>query len=191
MSECRALVRVQIPDRPGALGLVASRIGALKGDIVGIEVLDRRDGSAIDEFAVVFASDEVLPGVHREISEVDGARVDAIEVVGEFPEPRLDALRAALAFSTAKDRQQIADLLVDTVLRTTQASWCALETTTVRAASAGAPPTVDTPTQRIGLGAAGGELHIHRSRDLSPGEYATAVAYCALVEEHWRRLPDD
>jgi len=33
------LVRVWLPDRPGALGLVASRIGAVDGDIVGIDVL--------------------------------------------------------------------------------------------------------------------------------------------------------
>ena len=46
------LVRVWLPDRPGALGLVASRIGAVDGDIVGIDVLERGDGVAVDEFAV-------------------------------------------------------------------------------------------------------------------------------------------
>jgi ACT domain-containing protein len=30
------LVRIALPDRPGALGLVASRIGAVGGDIVAI-----------------------------------------------------------------------------------------------------------------------------------------------------------
>jgi hypothetical protein len=47
------LVRVWLPDRPGALGLVASRIGAVDGDIVGIDVLDRGDNVAVDEFAVL------------------------------------------------------------------------------------------------------------------------------------------
>ena len=47
------LVRVWLPDRPGALGLVASRIGAVDGDIVGIDVLERGDSVAVDEFAVV------------------------------------------------------------------------------------------------------------------------------------------
>ena len=30
------VVRISLPDRPGALGLVASRIGAVGGDIVAI-----------------------------------------------------------------------------------------------------------------------------------------------------------
>src|SRR5437667_360495 len=31
------VVRVWVPDRPGALGAVASRIGAVRGDLVGLE----------------------------------------------------------------------------------------------------------------------------------------------------------
>ena len=40
-------VRVWLPDRPGALGQVASRIGAVRGDVVGIEILQRGAGRAI------------------------------------------------------------------------------------------------------------------------------------------------
>jgi hypothetical protein len=32
------VVRVWVPDRPGALGSVASRIGAVRGDLVGIDI---------------------------------------------------------------------------------------------------------------------------------------------------------
>ena len=51
----RLVVRVWLPDRPGALGLVASRIGAIGGDIVGVDVLERSEHVAVDEFAVVLA----------------------------------------------------------------------------------------------------------------------------------------
>jgi ACT domain-containing protein len=37
-AEIRLRIRVWLPDRPGALGLVASRIGSLGADIVGVEV---------------------------------------------------------------------------------------------------------------------------------------------------------
>ena len=37
----RYVVRIRLPDRPGALGQVASRIGAVGGDIVAIDILDR------------------------------------------------------------------------------------------------------------------------------------------------------
>ena len=46
------VVRMWLPDRPGALGQVASRIGAVRGEIVGIEILERGAGRAIDELVV-------------------------------------------------------------------------------------------------------------------------------------------
>src|ERR671911_548863 len=47
-SSAHVLVRVWLPDRPGALGLVASRIGAVRGDIVGVDVLERGTDVAVD-----------------------------------------------------------------------------------------------------------------------------------------------
>ena len=46
------VVRIWLPDRPGALGQVASRIGAVRGEIVGIEILERGAGRAVDELVV-------------------------------------------------------------------------------------------------------------------------------------------
>ena len=46
------VVRIALPDRPGALGLVASRIGAVGGDIVAINILEREEGNAVDEFVI-------------------------------------------------------------------------------------------------------------------------------------------
>ena len=43
------VVRVWMPDRPGALGQVASRIGAVRGDVLAIEILEQGGGRAIDE----------------------------------------------------------------------------------------------------------------------------------------------
>ena len=86
------LVRVWLPDRPGALGLVASRIGAVDGDIVGIDVLERGDNVAVDEFAVLFRKSIALDLLVREIEEVDGASVEEVRTIDHFPDPRLDAL---------------------------------------------------------------------------------------------------
>ena len=89
------LVRVWLPDRPGALGLVASRIGAVEGDIVGIDVLEHGDGVAVDEFAVELRDRNALDLLVREIEEVDGASVEEVRIVEHFPDPRLDALESA------------------------------------------------------------------------------------------------
>ena len=88
----RLVVRIWLPDRPGALGLVASRIGALGADIVGIDVLERSEHVAVDEFAVVLPSDDLVALLVREIGEVDGASVEEWQLVDRFPDPRLDAL---------------------------------------------------------------------------------------------------
>src|SRR3954447_19817049 len=95
------LVRVWLPDRPGALGLVASRIGAVRGDIVGIDVLERDGGVVIDEFAVRLADYDLVSVLVKEVEEVDGASVEEVRVVGRFPDPRLDALESAAGLCEA------------------------------------------------------------------------------------------
>jgi ACT domain-containing protein len=68
------VVRIALPDRPGALGLVASRIGAVGGDIVAINILERDKGSAVDEFVVEVEGD-LIELLRHEIHEVDGVSV--------------------------------------------------------------------------------------------------------------------
>src|SRR5258708_2115710 len=55
------VVRVWLPDRPGALGAVASRIGSVRGDLTGIEILERGGGRAIDELIVELPSEDLVP----------------------------------------------------------------------------------------------------------------------------------
>jgi hypothetical protein len=68
------VVRISLPDRPGALGLVASRIGAVGGDIVAINILDRDGGHAVDEFVVEIGG-QLIELLQNEIHEVDGVSV--------------------------------------------------------------------------------------------------------------------
>jgi ACT domain-containing protein len=75
------VVRIGLPDRPGALGLVASRIGAVGGDIVAINILEREDGRAIDEF-VVEIGQELIGLLQSEIHEVDGVSILDIRAAG-------------------------------------------------------------------------------------------------------------
>ena len=68
------VVRISLPDRPGALGLVASRIGAVGGDIVAINILDRDGCHAVDEFVVEIGG-QLIELLQNEIHEVDGVSV--------------------------------------------------------------------------------------------------------------------
>ena len=45
-------MRIWLPDAPGVLGAVAAEIGAVQGNVVGLEVLEREAGVAIDELVV-------------------------------------------------------------------------------------------------------------------------------------------
>jgi hypothetical protein len=120
------LVRVWLPDRPGALGLVASRIGAVDGDIVGIDVLERGDNVAVDEFAVLLRSSVAIDLLVREIEEVDGASVEEVRVIEHFPDPRLDALESAFALCAAADVAELQSRLVQQTRAEFAGDWSAL-----------------------------------------------------------------
>jgi hypothetical protein len=133
------LVRVWLPDRPGALGLVASRIGAVDGDIVGIDVLEQGDHVAVDEFAVALHDGRSLDLLVREIEEVDGASVEEVRVVEHFPDPRLDALESAARLCRATTVTALHETLVAEIRAEFLADWSALLTVGEVLASTGEP----------------------------------------------------
>ena len=78
----RYRLRIWLPDRPGALGLVASRIGAVGGDIVAINILEREGGQAVDEFVIEIGGHHLIELLQSEIHEVDGVSVLEIREAG-------------------------------------------------------------------------------------------------------------
>jgi ACT domain-containing protein len=70
------VLSVHLPDRPGALGAVASRLGALRADITDITVARRGQGDALDEFHLDLpGGPDLMDLVHAELAEVDGVEV--------------------------------------------------------------------------------------------------------------------
>lgn len=120
------LVRVWLPDRPGALGLVASRIGSVGGDIVGIDVLERGHNVAVDEFAVRLQHEGLIELLVREIEQVDGASVEEVRLVKAFPDPRLDALESAAVLCEAESTGALHEVLLSHTRREFLADWTAL-----------------------------------------------------------------
>jgi hypothetical protein len=125
----RYVIRVWLPDRPGALGAVASRIGSVAGDLTGIEIIDRGGGSAIDELTVELASDH-LDLALREIRAVDGVRVESVRTLDQPPDdPRLGPLAAARDLARASRVDALADLLAHHACLTLTADWSAVVST--------------------------------------------------------------
>jgi hypothetical protein len=105
------VVRVWLPDRPGALGQVASRIGAVHADVVGIEILERGGGSAIDELTVTVSDSGLIDLLIAEIRQVDGVAVEDVRPISpDRPEGAMAALLTAEAIVVASpaDRYRVA-----------------------------------------------------------------------------------
>jgi hypothetical protein len=120
----RFVVRVWLPDRPGALGQVASRIGAARGDVVGIEILERGAGRAIDELVVELHDDSTLDLLVSEIAEVDGVDVEDVRLLSaERHADELDALEAAAHLVEHWDAEHGDHLLCEEIGRLLEADW--------------------------------------------------------------------
>ncbi len=137
------VVRVWLPDRPGALGAVASRIGAVRGDLVGIDILERGAGRAIDELVVSLPSEDLVPLLIKEMQQVDGVDVEDVRPVdGEAPDARVAALESAAALLAAPDPESACAALVKEVCRDFEAEWAAVVGQGMLAAH-GETPTVE------------------------------------------------
>src|SRR6476661_317939 len=108
------VVRVWVPDRPGALGQVASRIGAVRGDVVGIEILERGAGRAVDELVVELPEDGLLDLLITEISQVDGVDVEDVRTLGpDRHDPGLTVLATATRLIEAGDEAMVLKVLCE------------------------------------------------------------------------------
>jgi len=135
------VVRVWLPDRPGALGQVASRIGAVRGDVVGIEILERGGGSAIDELIVVLPDDVTMDLLLAEIRQVDGVAVEDVRPIDpDRPEAAIAALELAAALvETAPDKRL--ELFCEQLQRLVDGEWAiALRSDGAAVVERGQPP---------------------------------------------------
>jgi hypothetical protein len=118
------ILRVWVPDRPGALGAVASRIGAVRGDLVGVDILERGAGRAIDELVVELPSESLVGLLISEVSQVDGVDVEDVrKAPAAAVDPRLDALETAASLVAHADVGSLLDALARRSLSDFQSDW--------------------------------------------------------------------
>lgn len=102
------LLRVVLPDKPGTLGAVATALGAAGADILGVDVVERSGGQAIDDLAVELPSSrppdvlitaaESIPGVSVESVRPHSGRLDThrelelIDAIGTDPDAAMQLL---------------------------------------------------------------------------------------------------
>lgn len=120
------LLRLWLPDRPGALGQVASRIGAVRGDVVAIDILERDGGQAIDELVVELPDVNLVDLLVDEVRQVDGVRIEEVRPTDRCHDPRLDALELVAQLVGAGDLVELYDGVVACARQVAKADWAAL-----------------------------------------------------------------
>jgi hypothetical protein len=168
------IVRMWVPDRPGALGAVASRIGAVRGDVVGIEILERGAGRAIDELVVQLPDASLLGLLINEITEVDGVDVEDVRPAAGLPDARLDALDSAALLVGAVSTTDLLRGLVACAHRVFESDWAAAVHVDDRllVAAEGAPP----PPAWLAAFVAGSRSSAHvAAGDCGPDDAAWSV----------------
>jgi hypothetical protein len=102
----RYVVRVCLADRPGAIGAVATALGAAGADIASMRVIDRADGVAVDDLVIETTLQAEV--IRRLVEAVPAVAVEAVTPGGEEPALTVTGLAAAVA----EDRAQPLGTLV-------------------------------------------------------------------------------
>ena len=114
------LLRVVLPDRPGSLGAVATALGTAGADILGVNVVERSPGHAVDDLAV-----ELPPGRPPDVLITAAESVPGVAVESVRPHfGQLDTHHELeLIEEIAGDPERGLVLLADGVPKIFRAGW--------------------------------------------------------------------
>lgn len=91
-------IRIWLPDAPGVLGAVAAEIGAVNGNVIGLEVLEREAGVAIDELVVELPDEPgAVDAVCKGVRNVPGVGVEEVREMFTEVQDREDTVLSAAA----------------------------------------------------------------------------------------------
>ncbi|HEY2273076.1 MAG TPA: ACT domain-containing protein [Jatrophihabitantaceae bacterium] len=114
------LMRIVLPDRPGALGAVATALGHAGADILSLDVIQRGPDSAIDDLVIELPPDKLADSLVSAAATVEGVQVESIRpYAGRIDPHRELELLEQLAAHPQASRQ----LLADGVARVFRAGW--------------------------------------------------------------------
>jgi hypothetical protein len=136
------LLRLVLPDRPGALGAVATALGQIGADILSVDVVERSPGHATDDVVIEIPTDRLADSLVSAAATVPGVQVESIRpYAGQLdPHRELELLDAI-----GNHPEKSWPLLADGATKIFRAGWSLVlgppiqGHAPVRAASAAAP----------------------------------------------------
>jgi len=142
------LLRIVLPDRPGALGAVATALGLVGADILGLDVIERSPGCAIDDLVLELPPGKLADSLVSAAATVPGVRVESIRpYAGQIdPHRELELLERLAAMPEHPLR-----VLADGVARIFRGGWALVLDAPadghahVLAAGGGAPQVASLP----------------------------------------------
>lgn len=116
-------VRLVVPDRPGALGQVASAIGTAGADVVQVEVIGSENGRAVDDVHLQVRDTAHLDRVVTELASTAGVDVEGVL---HSPPPVTGHAELELVARVVAQPDRALRTLVDGAPAAVGASWAAL-----------------------------------------------------------------
>lgn len=114
------LLRVVLPDRPGALGALATALGSVEADILSVDIVERSPGFAVDDLVVDIPSDRLADSLITAALGVEGVRVESLRPYAGH----IDTHRELELLEAITDRpEDAARLLADGLPRIFRAGW--------------------------------------------------------------------
>jgi hypothetical protein len=140
------VIRLWLADRPGSLGQIATRIGEVGGDLVGIDILERNGVRAVDELTVELPDGFDPEDLAKALSQLPGVEVEDLRHrVSQVPYAGRDPLDAAVFLAESVDPTELSNALAHGICATFACDWSAVLDTggsdVTALAKAGDPPS--------------------------------------------------
>lgn len=143
----RYVLRVWLPDVPGALGVLATRIGEAAGEIVGIDILERDGARAVDELTIELADAVLVGPLVDALVGLEGVDVEDVRaLVSRLPFPGANPLDAAVSLVGHTTSGGLLDAFAHSVCSVFACDWASIldldGLAPLAAASAGDAPSL-------------------------------------------------
>lgn len=114
------LLRVRVPDRPGSLGALATALGSVGADILSVDVVERVDGTAVDDLVVDLPRRALPDALITAAEGLEGVRVDSVRPYTGVLDTHRELELIDHVAATIGDRLQA---LVDGIPRVLRVGW--------------------------------------------------------------------